>query len=247
MWKNSSRVFLTLARRNANNNFKAFTLPALSLFNHNVPVYHFAKQGVKKQERVAQKQEKKEATVSKEIDLKAIETKMTSVIETFKADIAKIKPGRLTQQNFETTKIVAYGEKRPLAELVQFIPKTANTVAMNVFDEGMVTDIIKTLEASKDSLTIKRDGKTITCTLVGGNTKEMKEGLVKQVKAEYEKVKDKIRDVRSEAVENVKKMEKFLLKDALVTANKEIQNMNDKAVADLDKVFKAKEKELLSA
>jgi len=60
-----------------------------------------------------------------------------------KADIAKIKPGRLTQQNFEAVKVVAYGEKRPLAELVQFIPKTANTVAMNVFDEGMVTDIIK--------------------------------------------------------------------------------------------------------
>ena len=59
------------------------------------------------------------------------------------------------------------------------------------------------METSKETLTLKRDGKTITCTLVGGNTKEMKEGLVKQVKTEYEKVKERIRDVRAEAVDNV--------------------------------------------
>ncbi len=45
----------------------------------------------------------------------------------------------------------------------------------------------------------------------------------------------------------MKKLEKFLLKDALIEANKEVQNMNDKHIAELDKIFKAKEKELLTA
>jgi len=84
MWKNTSRVFISLAKRTAKKDFKAYTLPALSLFNHNIPVYHFAKQGAKKQERVAEKAEKKQATVSKEIDLKSIDDKMSAVIETFK-------------------------------------------------------------------------------------------------------------------------------------------------------------------
>lgn len=55
-------------------------------------------------------------------------------------------------------------------------------------------------------MALKRDGKTITCQLVGGNTKEMKEGLVKQVKVELEKVKEKIRDDRGKSVEGVRIM-----------------------------------------
>jgi len=38
---------------------------------------------------------------------------------------------------------MAYGEKRPLSELVQFIPKSANSMTLSAFDEGVITDIIK--------------------------------------------------------------------------------------------------------
>ena len=51
--------------------------------------------------------------------------------------------GRLTASHFEGMKIMAYGEKRPLSELVQFIPKSANSITLSAFDEGVVTDIIK--------------------------------------------------------------------------------------------------------
>lgn len=49
----------------------------------------------------------------------------------------------MTPSYFENIRVLAYGEKRPLSELVQFVPKSANTMALNAFDENMVTEIIK--------------------------------------------------------------------------------------------------------
>jgi ribosome recycling factor len=60
------------------------------------------------------------------------------------------------------------------------------------------------LENSDKNLQLKREGKIITCVLQGGSTKEMKDGLVKQVKQQVDKAKDKIRDIRSEGVDMVK-------------------------------------------
>jgi len=52
-------------------------------------------------------------------------------------------------------------------------------------------------------LALKRDGKTINCTLVGGNTREAKEILVKEVKTECDKIRDKIRHHRADSVDHV--------------------------------------------
>jgi Ribosome recycling factor len=49
----------------------------------------------------------------------------------------------LTAFYFDGVKISAYGQKTSLSELVQFVPKTANVMVLNVFDEGLAPDIVK--------------------------------------------------------------------------------------------------------
>lgn len=87
--------------------------------------------------------------------------------------------GRLTEETFSDVLIPAYGERTPLAQLVQFIPKGATTLTLNVYDEKMIPHIQKVLETSDKSYQIKKDQKMITVTLLGGNTKESKNEAVK--------------------------------------------------------------------
>jgi len=87
MWRNTSRFLISATKKSFGKDMKLYTCSALlksPLLNQNVPMYSFAKKGEKKLERIAEKQERKEASVEKEIDLKAIEDKMKKEIENFK-------------------------------------------------------------------------------------------------------------------------------------------------------------------
>lgn len=74
---------------------------------------------------------------------------------------------------------------------------------MNIYDDALVGAIHKILENSDLNLQLKRDGKIITCTMVGGNTKEVKDATIKASKTIVEKSKLTLKKHRHEGLELV--------------------------------------------
>ena len=105
----------------------------------------------------------------------------------YQVELSKLKTGRLTPDMFEKLFVVAYGEKSPLTDLCQIVSKAVTTVQLNIYDDALVGAIHKILENSDLNLQLKRDGKIITCTMVGGNTKEVKDATIKASKTLVEK------------------------------------------------------------
>ncbi|EGR27901.1 ribosome recycling factor, putative [Ichthyophthirius multifiliis] len=172
---------------------------------------------------------------------------MQKTIEQIKIDFTKLKIGRLTAEMFEKYTITAYGEKTQITELCQIISKTMNTVQLNIYDESLVSAIIKILENSDLNLQIKKEGKNILCTMLGGNTKEVKQQIIKQIKAVSEKAKLVLRKQRHEALEQLKPFKKFESEDFIKNGEKEIENIHQKLINELDQLLKSKEKEINSA
>ena len=56
-----------------------------------------------------------------------------------------MKSGRLTPELFEQYVIVAYGQKTPVTELAQIVPKTATSIVLNVYDEHLIPEIMKVI------------------------------------------------------------------------------------------------------
>lgn len=118
---------------------------------------------------------------------------------------------------------------------------------MNIYDDALVGAIHKVLENSDLNLQLKREGKNITCTMVGGNTKEIKDATIKAAKNAVEKAKLTLRKHRQTGQDMIKGFKKFESEDFIKEAEKEVDNIHNKFVAELDTLIKAKEKEIISS
>ncbi|KAL4475586.1 hypothetical protein ABPG72_009275 [Tetrahymena utriculariae] len=206
------------------------------------------KVGKKKQEKLEKQKEKEtRETPQGTIDLTPVEESMKGQLEHTKAELAKLKTGRLTPDLFEKLFVVAYGEKTPLTELCQMVSKAVTTVQLNIYDDALVGAIHKILENSDLNLQLKREGKIITCTMVGGNTKEIKDATIKAAKSVVDKAKNLLRKHRQTGLDMIKGYKKFESEDFIKEAEKEVDNIHNKFVAELDNILKSKEKEIMSS
>ncbi|EAS05165.2 ribosome-recycling factor (macronuclear) [Tetrahymena thermophila SB210] len=206
------------------------------------------KVGKKKQEKIEKQKEKEtRETPQGTIDLTPVEETMKAQLDHTKAELAKLKTGRLTPDMFEKLSVVAYGEKTPLTELCQIVSKAVTTVQLNIYDDALVGAIHKILENSDLNLQLKREGKIITCTMVGGNTKEIKDATIKAAKSVVDKAKNLLRKHRQTGQDMIKGYKKFESEDFIKEAEKEVDNIHNKFVAELDNLLKIKEKEIISS
>ncbi|KRX04918.1 Ribosome recycling factor domain [Pseudocohnilembus persalinus] len=149
---------------------------------NNICKQNFAKKGKKQEEKQNKKEEKKNLSeqLDKKIDLNVPEQNFKSEIENLSKQLKKIQVGRLTPDFFDRYEIPAYGGKQRFNELAQITPKNETTVILNVYDEGLVNAVYKTLENSGEQFQMKIEGKNIQVVLLGGNTKEAKQNSVKE-------------------------------------------------------------------
>jgi len=99
--------------------------------------------------------------------------------------------------------IPAYGEKQSLGELCQIVSKSVISLQLSVFDEALIPVILKVLETSDNCFEVRKDRNQILVTLVGGNSKEQKLAVVKEIKETVERSKASLRQVRHQALEFV--------------------------------------------
>jgi ribosome recycling factor len=175
------------------------------------------------------------------------ETRMTKSVDSLKHDLTRLRTGRASSALVEHLKVSYYGSDVPLSQVANIAVTDARTLTITPWEKNMVGPVEKAILASDLGLTPTTAGTVIRINMPALTEQRRKE-LAKHVAHEGENAKVAIRNVRRDAMQQVKD----LLKDRKVTedeerrAEEDIQKLTDRFVKDVDAVVKTKEQELMS-
>jgi ribosome recycling factor len=173
--------------------------------------------------------------------------KMAKSIDTLKHDLAKVRTGRAHTGLIDHLRVDYYGAETPINQVASVTLSDARTIAVQPFEKKMVQAVEKAIRDSDLGVNPATSGDVIRIPMPA-LTEERRKELAKIVKHEGENAKVAVRNIRRDAMTHVK----ALLKDGEVSedddkrAEKEIQAMTDKSVADIDRLVGEKEKELMA-
>lgn len=178
--------------------------------------------------------------------LKESESKMLKAIEVLKKNFVAVRTGRANPALLDHVMVNYYGTNVPLKQLASISVPEPRVLLVTPYDKNASADIEKAILTSDLGINPKRETTTIRLILPEPSEERRKE-LVKVVKKELEEAKVAIRNIRREAIEELKKKksDKTITEDLEKMHDKKVQEMTEKICADLDKLFTAKEKEIL--
>jgi ribosome recycling factor len=139
-----------------------------------------------------------------------------------------------------------YGAPTPIAQVANITVADARTLTIQPWERNMLQAIERSIIAANLGVTPQNDGSIIRIFLPP-LTEERRREIVKRVQGEGEHSKVAIRNIRRDAIEQVKKMQKNgMSEDIAADAEKNIQDLTNKFIATIDKILAAKEKEVMS-
>lgn len=166
-------------------------------------------------------------------------------VTSFKRDLSKVRTGRASTGLVDQIQVDYYGSRAPLKQLAQISTPEPRMIVMQVYDAGAIQSIEKAIQNSGLGLNPARDGNMIRVSIPPLNEQTRKE-IVKQLNKIAEEVRVSIRNHRRDANEAVKKLEKDgMPKDDVKKVTDKIQKQTDSFIEEVDKMFKAKEAEVL--
>lgn len=171
---------------------------------------------------------------------------MEKAISHLEAELVKLRAGRANPQMFDGLTVDYYGAPTPIAQVANITVADARTLTIQPWEKNMLQAIERSIIAANLGVTPQNDGIIIRIFLPP-LTEERRREIVKRVQGEGEHSKVAIRNIRRDAIEQVKKLQKNgLSEDTAADAEKEIQELTNKFIALVDKTLAAKEKEVMS-
>ena len=173
-------------------------------------------------------------------------SQMAKIIEVIKTDLSTVRTGRATPSLVENIVISAYGgsAKMKVVELAHVSTTDAQTLIITPFDPTIIGEINKGIQESNIGFTPIIDGQLIRISIPLLSEERRKE-LVHLVNQKLEGGKIQVRQVRHEAINEVKK-DKEVSEDEVERLEKEIQKLTDDTILELDSLGKKKEEELMA-
>ena len=174
------------------------------------------------------------------------EERMEKALVALDRDFGKLRTGRATTALVDSIKVDYYGTPTPISQMSSVSVPDSRTLAIQPWDKGGMALIEKAILKSDLGLTPVNDGKVIRIS-IPPLTEERRKDLSKVAKKYSEEGKVALRNIRRDANEGLKKLEKdkVLTEDDLKKATEEVQKLTDKIVALVDKKLQAKEKEIM--
>ena len=175
------------------------------------------------------------------------EEKMTKTVENLEGEYATIRAGRANPNILNKIKVEYYGVPTPMQQLANITVPEARTLMIAPWEPSLAKAIEKAILNSDLGLTPNNDGKNIILNFPE-LTEERRKEIVKDIKKKGENAKVAIRNVRRDANDAIKKMEKAgdISEDELKTNEDKIQKMTDKYVGLIDKAIEKKSTEILT-
>ena len=175
-----------------------------------------------------------------------IKKKMLKAIEHYKYEVSTIRTGRASTSILDGIKADYYGAPTPLNNIAHITTPEGQLIVVQPFDPNSLEIIEKAIISSDLGLNPNNDGNVIRLS-IPTLTEERRKELVKVVHKIIEDGKVQVRNIRRDANENLKKLEKSneLSEDNLRRALDNIQEMTDQYIKDLNDIQNSKEKEIL--
>ena len=175
-----------------------------------------------------------------------VKEKTEKSLNVLKEDMGTVRAGRANAALVDKVVVEYYGTPTPLKSLANISVPEPRTLLISPFDPKSISEIEKAINIANIGINPVNDGKVVRLQ-VPQVTEERRKELTKVVKKMGEDTKVAVRNLRRDANDKVKKLEKsgdFTEDDVKETLD-EIQKIIDKAVKDIDEVVAAKEKEIL--
>jgi ribosome recycling factor len=172
--------------------------------------------------------------------------RMQKCVQSFQADMRKLRTGRAHPSLVENLKIDYYGSEVPLQQVANISIEDARTIVISPWEKQVVQAVEKAIFKSDLGLTPMTAGTVIRVPLPP-LTEERRRDITKVVRSDAENARVSIRNVRRDVLTDVKEAlkEKLISQDDERKAQDDIQKLTDKFVAEVDQLLAAKEKEIM--
>ncbi|QHJ71022.1 ribosome recycling factor [Planococcus halotolerans] len=172
--------------------------------------------------------------------------KMTNTIQAYSRELSSIRAGRATPSILDRVTVDYYGAPTPINQVAGVSVPEARMIMIQPYDKSVLGDIEKAILKSDIGLNPSNDGSVIRLA-VPALTEERRKELVKDVKKEAEVAKVNIRNIRRDANDDFKKLQKKseITEDDLRSYSDDVQKLTDTNIAKIDEMAKDKEKEIM--
>jgi ribosome recycling factor len=175
------------------------------------------------------------------------ERKMKGAVDAMVHDFGTYRTGRASIAVLERVHVEYYGTETPINQVANVSVPEPRQLLIQPYDRSMMAVIERAIMKSDLGINPVNDGTGIRLNFPA-MTEDRRKDMVKQVHARVETARVSVRNIRRDAIEHVKALEKKkeVTEDGLRGAEHKIQKITDLAIADADKLGKEKETELMT-
>ena len=178
-----------------------------------------------------------------EFIIEACKESMENSVDHLERELLNIRAGKASPSMLSSIKLDYYGSLTALSQIANINTPDAQTISIQPWEKDKLQEIEKAIMIANLGFNPMNNGESIIIT-IPPLTEERRKELVKIAKSEIEKAKISIRNSRKEANNDIKKSEVSL--DQKSISENDIQNLTDKYILEIDKIYSIKEKEILS-
>lgn len=168
---------------------------------------------------------------------------MQKAVDNTRRELSTIRSGKATISLLDTIRVDAYGQQMPLNQVASVAAPEPRLLTVQPWDRSLMQPIEKAIQSSELALNPSNDGTIIRIPLPQ-LTEERRKELVKVVHKLAEEGKISIRHARHEGLDGIKKVE-HVSDDEKKIAEKEVQNLHDDYISEIDELVKGKEEEIM--
>ena len=177
---------------------------------------------------------------------KTAESRMQKAVDRLVTDYSEIRAGRANPTVLDKVMVDYYGTPTPINQVGSVSVAEARILVIQPWDKGLLNPIMKAIQASDIGINPQNDGSVIRLTFPQ-LTEERRKELAKGISKRGEEAKVAVRNIRRDALDKFKAQKKKseITEDDLKIAEKDITELVDKMIKEVEKVVEAKEKEIL--
>lgn len=174
------------------------------------------------------------------------EQRMKKSAAALEDEFNRLRTGRASTALVDKIQVSYYGAMTPLNQVASVSVPEARLIVIQPWDKNMLGEVEKAIQKSELNLNPNNDGKVIRIN-IPALTEERRKELVKGAKASAENARVAVRNIRRDAIDRLKKEQKGgeITEDELKAAEIEMQTLTDKYIGEVNKIFEAKEKEIM--
>ena len=180
-----------------------------------------------------------------DIDTDALQRRMDGALNALKTEFSSLRTGRASASMVDPIQVEAYGQMTPINQLGTVNVPEPRMVVINVWDKGMIAKVEKAIRESGLGINPVSDGPLIRLPIPELNEQRRKE-LTKVASQYAESAKVAVRNVRRDGNDQIKKAKaNGMSEDDQKMWADEVQEMTDKAIAQIDKMLETKSAEIM--